>query len=123
MQEWNEALLANDDYWDQNAFNDLMNRGAKFDEQRSDRLFMYAHIPCCMFPSSIHASTAGIQSVHESNTHVVSDQELIYCAWDDLCSQTLLAKLTTPLCTCQVCDVPVTTVHCTADGTADCLIL
>ncbi|KAA6425748.1 MAG: glycosyltransferase family 77 [Trebouxia sp. A1-2] len=39
-QEWNEALLANDDYWDQNAFNDLMNRGAKFDEQRSDRLFM-----------------------------------------------------------------------------------
>ena len=40
MQEWNEALLANDDYWDQNAFNDLMNRGAKFDEPRSDRLFM-----------------------------------------------------------------------------------
>lgn len=40
VQEWNEALLANDDYWDQNAFNDLMNRGAKFDEQRSDRLFM-----------------------------------------------------------------------------------
>ncbi len=40
MQEWNEALLANDDYWDQNAFNDLMNRGAKFDKQRSDRLFM-----------------------------------------------------------------------------------
>jgi len=40
VQEWNEALLANDDYWDQNAFNDLMNRGAKFDKQRSDRLFM-----------------------------------------------------------------------------------
>ena len=40
MQEWNEALLANDDYWDQNAFNDLMNRGAKFDELRTDRLFM-----------------------------------------------------------------------------------
>ena len=40
LQEWNEALLANDDYWDQNAFNDLMNKGAKFDDQRSDRLFM-----------------------------------------------------------------------------------
>lgn len=40
LQEWNEALLANDDYWDQNAFNDLMNRGARFAEQRSDRLFL-----------------------------------------------------------------------------------
>lgn len=40
LQEWNEALMANDDYWDQNAFNDLMNRGAKFEQQRSDRLFL-----------------------------------------------------------------------------------
>ncbi|KAL3140615.1 hypothetical protein ABBQ32_005185 [Trebouxia sp. C0010 RCD-2024] len=39
-EEWNQALLANDDYWDQNAFNDLMNRGAKFTQQRSDRLFL-----------------------------------------------------------------------------------
>lgn len=40
LQEWNKALLANDEYWDQNAFNDLMNRGARFSEQRTDRLFL-----------------------------------------------------------------------------------
>ena len=37
LQEWNSALLANDDYWDQNAFNDLMIRGANM-ERRPDRL-------------------------------------------------------------------------------------
>lgn len=40
-QEWNRALLADDNYWDQNAFNDLMNRGAKVEaEPRTDRLFL-----------------------------------------------------------------------------------
>ena len=43
VQEWNRALLADDNYWDQNAFNDLMNRGAKQEEEsRTDRLFWYA---------------------------------------------------------------------------------
>lgn len=40
VQEWNRALLADDKYWDQNAFNDLMNRGAQVSaKQRTDRLF------------------------------------------------------------------------------------
>lgn len=43
VQEWNRALLADDNYWDQNAFNDLMNRGAKQEEEsRKDRLFWCA---------------------------------------------------------------------------------
>ena len=43
VQEWNRALLADDNYWDQNAFNDLMNRGAKQEEEaRADRLFWCA---------------------------------------------------------------------------------
>ena len=39
-QEWNEVLLADDQVWDQNAFNDLFRRDMKFDGPEStNRIF------------------------------------------------------------------------------------
>ena len=47
-QEWVDKILADENYWDQNAFNDLMIRGAVFEPRRKDRLFMCASSsPCC----------------------------------------------------------------------------
>lgn len=44
MQEWLSAILADDNYWDQNAFNDLMRRGAQYLPRRDDRLFKFAFL-------------------------------------------------------------------------------
>lgn len=41
-QEWLDAIVSDDKYWDQNAFNDLMRRGAVFEPRRGDRLFLCA---------------------------------------------------------------------------------
>ena len=42
-------MQKDDDYWDQNAFNDLFRRGMDVISQRTDRLFrqgpQYAHLP------------------------------------------------------------------------------
>jgi hypothetical protein len=43
-QEWLTVILKDDNYWDQNAFNDLMRRGAEFEERRDDRLFKCATV-------------------------------------------------------------------------------
>ena len=44
MQEWLTVILKDDNYWDQNAFNDLMRRGAEYEERRDDRLFKCATV-------------------------------------------------------------------------------
>ena len=41
-----DKILADENYWDQNAFNDLMIRGAVFEPRRKDRLFMCASYSC-----------------------------------------------------------------------------
>ena len=55
MQEWNDMLEKDDKVWDQNAFNDLMRRGAKPDPARADRLFWCA-IPLFGEGEWIHSS-------------------------------------------------------------------
>lgn len=47
-QEWLTVILKDDNYWDQNAFNDLMRRGAEYEERRDDRLFK-----CAIDPTSL----------------------------------------------------------------------
>ncbi len=42
LQEWVDKILADENYWDQNAFNDLMVRGAIVEPRRKDRLFLCA---------------------------------------------------------------------------------
>lgn len=55
LQEWSGALLADDDYWDQNAFNDLMIRGAVVSERRPDRLVWCAPLPFdLVYPGSLY---------------------------------------------------------------------
>ena len=49
MQEWLTVILKDDNYWDQNAFNDLMRRGAEYEERRDDRLFKCATIPASLY--------------------------------------------------------------------------
>jgi Nucleotide-diphospho-sugar transferase len=49
MQEWLTVILKDDNYWDQNAFNDLMRRGAEYEEQRDDRLFKCATLPTSLY--------------------------------------------------------------------------
>ncbi len=35
-----DKIVADPNYWDQNAFNDLMVRGAQYEPRRQDRLFL-----------------------------------------------------------------------------------
>ena len=44
LQEWVDKILADENYWDQNAFNDLMVRGAIVEPRRKDRLFLCAAV-------------------------------------------------------------------------------
>ena len=40
IQEWIDTILADDTYWDQNAFDDLMVQDAVVWPRRKDRLFL-----------------------------------------------------------------------------------
>jgi hypothetical protein len=56
-----DKILADENYWDQNAFNDLMIRGAVFEPRRKDRLFMCGSLPspALRSRSRLHAESRG----------------------------------------------------------------
>lgn len=56
-QEWLTAILKDDNYWDQNAFNDLMRRGAEYLPRRDDRLFKC--VPCLADPVALQHQVTG----------------------------------------------------------------
>ena len=58
-----DKILADENYWDQNAFNDLMVRGAIAEPRRKDRLFLCASHQTLML-IALHLVTVSVPTIH-----------------------------------------------------------